>query len=179
MNLRAKTKNILNFKQLKKISSESLLINSDGPYLVKKALHLNQIIRPSSEDELELFRKSSKFFLFRECVFIRAKTIQGIKFDSKVLKGSFNKFKNIKLLEKEMDNLDFEIRKNSLDLASFEIIHTHPTGCYLEEDNGDQILSLGGISKADTEVAAIFHEKYKVLMSIRAICPGNITFCSA
>jgi hypothetical protein len=175
----AKTKNIINFKQLKKISNESSLINSDGPYLVKKSLHLNQIIRPSTNDELDLYKQSCRFLFFREHVLVRAKTSQGLSFDSKVFKGSFNKFKNIKLLENAMKNLDFQVRRNSLELVSFEIIHTHPTGCYLEEDNGDHILSLGGISKADTDVAAYFHDKFKVLMSIRAICPGNITFCSA
>ena len=179
MNLMAKTKNILNYNQLKSLSKKSGLINNDGPYLMKSTQFLKQLIRPSTNSEITLFKMSSKFFLFRELVFVRVKTKQGLSFESKVLKGSFNSFKNIKQLEKEFSKLDFLVRKNSLEIDSFEIIHTHPSGCYLEHSRGNQILSLGGISKSDVDVANYFYEKFKNYVSLKAICPGNITFCSA
>jgi hypothetical protein len=145
---------------------------------MKRTSFLNQLIRPSSDKEKNLFKKSTKFLFFRELVFVRVKTTQGISFDSRILKGSFNSFRNLRALEKEFFNLDFMVRKNSLDIESFEIIHTHPSGCYLDKQDDHQVLSLGGISKADTDVANYFFDKFNTSISLKAICPGGITFCS-
>ena len=179
MNLLARTKNILNFTQLREISKETSLINMDGPFLIKRTPYLSQIIRNSSSEEIKLFRKSKRLMLFKEHVFVRAITLQGIKFDSKILKGSFDKFENIDALKYEFKKLDFKIRKNGFDLKSFEIIHTHPTGCYVEKMDGNMVISLGGISEADLEVSNYFNDIFNVRVELRAICPGNITFCSA
>ncbi len=175
----ARTKNILNFNQLRELSKQTSLINMDGPFLVKRTPYLSQIIRNSSVEEVNLFKRSKKFILFKEHVLIRAITRQGIKFDSRILKGSFDKFANLKQLEKEFKELDFLVRKNGLDLKSFEIIHTHPTGCYIEKSDGHHVLSMGGISEADLDVSNYFNDLFNVRVDLRAICPGNITFCSA
>lgn len=179
MNLMARTKNTLDYNQLREISQQTNLINSDGPFLVKRTPYLSQIIRNSSLEERELFKRSKRFMLFKEHVFIRAITRQGITFDSRVLKGSFDKFSNLKSLKDEFSSLDFKVRKNGLDLKSFEIIHTHPTGCYIEKSDGHLVLSLGGISEADLNVSNYFNDLFNVRVDLRAICPGNITFCSA
>jgi len=178
MNLMAKTKNILEFEKLKEISARTSLVKSDGPYLIQTNTNNTQIIKASDSFEQSLFKKSKKFLLFKERVIVRVHTHQGLKIDSKILKGDFNSFRNLKLIEDEMRKLEFLVRKKSFDILNFEIIHTHPTGCYLESSDGHQVISLGGLSLSDYEVANFFEEKFEVAVGLRAICPGNVTYCS-
>lgn len=174
----AKTKNILEFSKLKEISARTSLIKSDGPFLVQRDGHTTQLLKASDSFEKSLYKKSKKFMIFKEHVLVRVHTVQGLKIDSKILKGSFNSFKNLKAIESEMRSLEFEVRKKSFDISYFEIIHTHPTGCYLENQDGHQVISLGGLSLSDYEVADFFKEKFEVSVGLRAICPGNVTYCS-
>ncbi|OUR94144.1 hypothetical protein A9Q84_17700 [Halobacteriovorax marinus] len=178
MNLMAKTKNILEFNKLKEISKFTSLIKSDGPYLVQRSTSSTQLLKASDDFEKILFKKSKRYLVFREHVIIRVHTKQGLSLDSKILKGSFNSFKNIALIEEEMRNLEFLVRKKSFDVKSYEIIHTHPTGCYLENVDGHQVITLGGLSLADYKVADYLEEKYEITIDLRAICPGNVTYCS-
>lgn len=178
MDLIRRKKSILNYTELKKISVKSSLINADGPFLIQKSIWSKQILKSSDKFETELFEQSKTLFSFRELVVIRAKTKQGLTIDSKVLKGEFSSFKNIQAIESEIHKLDFEVRKKSFDIVHFEIIHTHPTGCYIEKEDGNDVISLGGLSQADYDVANYLQSKYELSFSLKAICPGGITYCS-
>ncbi len=178
MDLIKRKKSILNYNELKNISAKSSLVNADGPFLVQKNIWSKQILKSSDRFELNLFEKSKTLFSFRELVVIRAKTRQGLVIDSKILKGEFSSFKNIQSIEQEIYDLDFKIRKNSFDLDYFEIIHTHPTGCYIEKEDGHEVISLGGLSQSDYDVANYLQNKFQVGFRLKAICPGGITYCS-
>ncbi|ATH07891.1 hypothetical protein BIY24_07990 [Halobacteriovorax marinus] len=179
MDLIRRKKSILNFKQLKEIGLRSSLINCDGPFLIQKSKNGKQILKSSDPFERNLFKKSQGIFGFRENVILRVKTIQGTSIESNILKGEFDSFKNMELLEREIRSLDFKVRKNSFDIAYFEIIHTHPTGCYLQRDDEYEVISLGGLSEADYMAANYLSEKYGYHFKLKAICPGEITYCSA
>ena len=178
MNLLRNDKSILTYSQLKKISVQSSLINLDGPFMTQKNSWNKQILKSSDPFELDLFKKSKSILSFREAVVIRVRTRQGLTIDSKVLKGEFSSFKNIKRIESQIFSLDFEVRKKTFDIAYFEIIHTHPTGCYIEQDGEHEVISLGGLSQADYEVANYLEEKYGVVFKLKAVCPGGVTYCS-
>ena len=178
MNLLRNDKSILTYSELKKISIQSSLINLDGPFMTQMNSWGKQILKSSDAFELDLFNKSKTMFSFREAVVIRVRTMQGLTIDSKVLKGEFSSFKNIKSIESEILSLDFKVRRNSFDINYFEIIHTHPTGCYIEQDGDYEVLSLGGLSQADYEVADYLKEKYGILFKLKAVCPGGVTYCS-
>ncbi|PIK15682.1 hypothetical protein [Halobacteriovorax sp. JY17] len=178
MNLLGNGKSILNYFELKKISIQSSLISLDGPYLIQRNFWSQQILKASDLFEVNLFKKSKTLFSFRESVVIRAKTKQGLVIDSKVLKGEFSSFKNLQEIEREIGRLDFKIRQKSFDLDYYEIIHTHPTGCYIERDGEHEVISLGGLSKSDYEVAEFLERKHSAIFKLKAICPGGITYCS-
>ncbi|WP_372655778.1 hypothetical protein [Halobacteriovorax sp.] len=178
MDLIKKKKSILNYSELKEISVKSSLINADGPYLIQKSVWSKQILKSSDSFEKELFKKSKTLFSFRELVVIRVKTKQGLSIESKILKGEFSSFSNIQALESEIHSLDFQVRKKSFDIDYFEIIHTHPTGCYIEKEDGHDVISLGGLSQSDYDVANYLQSKYEVRFGLKAICPGGVTYCS-
>lgn len=178
MSLLGKKKSILNYQKLKEISIQSSLIHLDGPFLVQKTNHNKQLLKASDSFEKNLFKDSSRFFSFKETVIVRVKTKQGISFDSELLRGESSSFKNLKLIQNQIHELDFKVRKNSFDVDYFEIIHTHPTGCYLEKDGEYDVVTLGGLSSSDYEVADYFRNKFECDFKLKAVCPGGITYCS-
>jgi len=151
-------------------------LNYQNGVLTSFVNDIKQVIRPISEIEKRLLKKSNLLFNPHEVFCLKVLDQWGHTHFSKIKHGKKSSFGDESLIFREIQFMQRKLRLNNIQIQNLEILHTHPSIDMTVTTNVKTSLIQNALSETDINLCKKMSREWPFNINVKAILPNEISY---